>query len=284
MNTTNVFLNDLGTGLPTGSEVGCVIRAGMTALPGLRMKCILTVGTSQTNKPTISIINYNFINPGTTINITFAGIQTLPTTLVNTISIGAMIYYNDIGSSTFLYIPTPVITVPTQSTSLISSMNAQWTSNWNINASYSGTNIVLQPTTFSCWFSVPYYWTGNIGGLFSGINYTSWGQYTYTSAGALDEFILLTFYPATLLDKNNPVTVSCSGCISTDIYYAAGMVRFRHSSSTNGYLNNRTFTFTNFPTSAYAIANQTVFVNMQFFYNYQCFLSKNISLYLPRTV
>lgn len=186
MNPTNVFANDLGTGLPTGSEIGCVIRAGMTALPGLRMKCILTVGTSQTNKPTISIINYNFINPGTTINITFAGIQTLPTNLVNTISIGAMIYYTDIDSSTYLYIPTPVITVPTQSTTLLSSLNSGWLSNWNVNASYSGTNIVLRPTAFNCWFSVPYYWTGNIGGLFSGVNYTDVGQYSYSSTGALD--------------------------------------------------------------------------------------------------
>jgi hypothetical protein len=284
MNATNVFANDLGTRLSTGSEVGCVIRAGMTALPGLRMKCILTVGTSQTNKPTISIINYNFINPGTTINITFAGIQTLPASLVNTISVGAMIYYNDISSSTYLYIPTPVITVPTQSTTLLSSLNSGWSANWVVNAAYSGTNIVLQPTTFSCWFSVPYWWTGNIGGPFSGINYTNWGQYSYTSSGALDEFILLTFYPATLLDKNNPMTISCSGCISSDVYYAAGMVRFRHNLTANGYLNYRTFTFTNFPTSAYAIANQTVYVNMQFFYNYQCFLSRNITLSLPRTV
>jgi hypothetical protein len=110
MNATDVFSNNLGTGLSNGSEIGCVIHSGLVALSGMRIKCILNLGTSATNKPTIAIINYNFINPSTTINISFAGIQTLPPTLVNTISVGAMIYYNDIGSSIYLYIPTPIIT------------------------------------------------------------------------------------------------------------------------------------------------------------------------------
>ena len=152
----------------------------------MRLKCLLTVGINQTNKPTISIINYNFVNPFTTINISFAGIQTLPSTLTNTISIGAMIYYNDINSSTYLYIPTPVLTLATQSTNLLSGINSGWASNWNVNASYSGTSIVLQPTIFSVSYSVPYYWTGFIGGIFSDVNYTNWGQYTYTSTGSLD--------------------------------------------------------------------------------------------------
>ncbi len=123
----------------------------MTAVPGTRLKCLLSVGTNATNKPRIRVVNYNFINPGTTIIIGFAGIQSLPPTLVNTISIGVVIYYTDIDSSTYLYIPTPILTVPTNSSSMISSFSG-W--NWQVNASYSGTNIVLQPTTFNLSFII----------------------------------------------------------------------------------------------------------------------------------
>jgi hypothetical protein len=91
----------------------------------------------------MAIINYNFINPNTVINVSFAGIKTLPPTLVNTISIGAMIYYNDIGSSIYLYIPTPIITRPTNFTSLLSTIDSGWTGQWSVICSYSGTNIVL---------------------------------------------------------------------------------------------------------------------------------------------
>mgnify|MGYP000545451467 CR=1 FL=1 len=148
MDPTNVFDNDLRTGLRTGDEVGCKIQNGLTALAGKRIKCILTVGTSQTNKPTISIINYNFIDPSTTIIVSFARIQTLPHTLVNTISVGAKIYYTDINSSTYLYIPTPIVTVPTNATNVLSSTHSSWLSQWHANTSYTGTNIVLEPTKF----------------------------------------------------------------------------------------------------------------------------------------
>jgi len=149
MNAADVFANDLRTGLPTGSEVGCKIFSGLTALAGMRIKCILTVGTSQTNKPTISIINYDFINPSTTISVGFAGIQSLPATLVNTISIGAIIYYNDIGSSTYLYIPTPIITVPTNASNWLQNECSGIRTGFTITPLYSGTNIVLQSTTFN---------------------------------------------------------------------------------------------------------------------------------------
>jgi hypothetical protein len=75
----------------------------------------------------------------------------------------------------------------------------------------------------------------------------------------------MTFYPPTLLDKNNPIPVSCASCISVDVFYAAGIVKFRHATSTSGYNNYRTFTFTNFPTSAYAISNLNISVFFQLF-------------------
>lgn len=260
-----------------------MIHSGLTALAGQRIKCLLTVGTSQTNKPTISIINYNFIDPGTTIIVSFARIETLPSVLVNTISIGAKIYYNDIGSSTYLYIPTPVITNPTNATKVISNTCSSWLSGWDANCSFSSTNIVLEPTVFALSFKVPYYPICVVGGL-SSQNLTGYGQYQYSSTGAADEFILLTFYPSILLDKNNPVTVLCGTCESVEVFYSAGMVRFRHNRSISGFNNYITFTFSNFPTSSYALLNQPVNVYFQIFQKYQCIYAKNITTPLTRTV
>lgn len=235
------------------------------AVSGLRLKCLLYVGTNSTNKPMIRVINYNFINPSTTIIIGFAGIQSLPAVLVNTISIGVVIFYTDIGSSTYLYIPTPIITVPTNATNMFNSMPGGWVSNWVVNASYSGTNIVLQPTTFAISYRVPYmYWTHPTTGS---LLY----NYYYSSTGADDQFILMTFYPPTLLDKNNPMPVSCAACTGVDVYYASGTVRFRHNTYTSS-TTIRTFTFTNFPTSAYSMLNQTVVVRFQIVQTYQVIL------------
>lgn len=258
MNQTNVFDNDLKTGLTSGQEVGCKIFSGLAALPGLRIKCLLYVGTNSTDKPKIRIINYNFINPGTSITVGFAGIQSLPSTLVNTISIGAIIYYTDIDSWTYLYIPTPIVTIPTNATSMFSSMPAGWISGWSVSAGYSGTNIVLQPTVFSVTFTCPYwYWQNQFG--------NNLYNYQYASTGADHQFILLTFYPPTLLDKNNPLLVNCtdSGCTGVDVYYASGTVRFRHNTATTSQV--RTFQFNNFPTSAYSMLNKPVYVYFQIF-------------------
>jgi hypothetical protein len=243
----------------------------------MRMKCLLYLGTNSTNKPMIRVINYNFINPQTTIIIGFAGIQSLPPVLVNTISIGVKIFYTDIGSSTYLYIPTPIITVPTNATSMYGGMPGGWISGWSVNASYSGTNIVLQPTSFSVYFTIPYwYWQDPTYG---------WWLYNfaYSSTGANDQFILLTFYPHTLLDKNNPTPVTCASCTGIDIYYASGTVRFRHNTVTSGS-STRTFTFNSFPTSAYAMLSQTVYVYFQVFQSYQAIYQKNVTVNLARTV
>jgi hypothetical protein len=275
MNPTNVFNNDLGTKLNNGDEIGCKFFSGLVAVSGLRLKCLLYVGTNSTNKPMIRVINYNFINPQTTIIIGFAGIQSLPAVLVNTISIGVVIYYTDIGSSTYLYIPTPIITVPTNATNMFASMPAGWVGGWAVNASYSGTNIVLQPATFTISFTVPYWFWQDIWG-----NYLY--NYVYSSTGANDQFILLTFYPPTLLDKNNPTPVTCSSCTSVDVYYASGTVRFRHNTATTS--NVRAFQFTNFPTSAYSMLNQTIKVYFQVFQNYQAVYQNNVTVNLSRTV
>lgn len=243
----------------------------------MRLKCLLYLGTNSTNKPMIRVINYNFINPSTTILIGFAGIQSLPAVLVNTISIGVVIFYTDIGSSTYLYIPTPIITVPTNATNMFSSMPSDLVANWLVNASYSGTNIVLQPTTFTISFRIPYmFWRHPTSGS---LQY----NYYYSSTAADDQFILMTFYPHSLLDKNNPMPVSCVDCTSVDVYYASGTVRFRHSTYTSGS-GNRAFSFTNFPTSAYSMLSQTVYVYFQIFQSYQAIYQSNVTVNLSRTV
>jgi hypothetical protein len=243
----------------------------------MRLKCLLYVGTNSTNKPMIRVINYNFINPYTTIIIGFAGIQSLPSVLVNTISIGVVIFYTDIDSSTYLYIPTPIITVPTNATSMFSGMPSDWVADWSVNASYSGTNIVLQPTTFTISYRIPWrFWRH--------VNTSAYlYNYVYSSTGADDQFILMTFYPNTLLDKNNPMPVSCASCTGVDVYYASGTVRFRHNTATSGS-GNRAFTFTNFPTSAYSMLSQTVYVYFQIFQSYQAIYQSNVTVNLSRTV
>ena len=71
---TNVFAEDLGTGLEEGDEVGCIIHSGIVALAGKRLVCQLHIGTNSTDKPMITVLNYNYIDPATTISISFAGI------------------------------------------------------------------------------------------------------------------------------------------------------------------------------------------------------------------
>ena len=92
--------------------------------------CLLHLGTNSTDKPTIRIINYDFINPGTIIKVSFGAIQSLAAPLSNTISLGVKMYYNDAkNSSTFLYILTPVLPTPTIATSLDTTRLSGWA--WN---------------------------------------------------------------------------------------------------------------------------------------------------------
>lgn len=161
-----MFKNDLGTKLAEGSEVGCVIRSGIVALEGKRLICILHIGTNSTDKPTITILNYNYINAGTTIKLSFGGIQSLNQVNVNTISLSVLIHYNDINSSTYLYMPTPTLPDPTNNTlTLTSDRNANisgsiytWHNLWSMSCAYSGNNILRQPTNFSVTIYPPNSW------------------------------------------------------------------------------------------------------------------------------
>ena len=122
--------------------MGCVIKQGIKALENKRIKCLLHIGTNSTDKPMIRIINYDFINPATTIKINFAAIQSLLAPLSNTISLGVKMYYNDYrNSSTYLYILTPVLPKQTYASTLDSTRTSGWS--WTFSTAFAGPNVVL---------------------------------------------------------------------------------------------------------------------------------------------
>ncbi len=179
-----------------------MIKSGIVALEGKRIVCILHIGTNSTDKPMITILNYNYINAGTTIKVAFGGIQSLNEVNVNTISMSVLIRYTDINSSTYLYMPTPTLPDPTNNTvTTISDRNVlgyNWLSYWDMTCAFSGSNLVRQPTTFSFSIRVPYWYP------YSG--------FQYSSVGAQSEFILLKFSPKYIIDPYNPITITCPLC------------------------------------------------------------------------
>lgn len=64
------------------------------------------------------------------------------------------------------------------------------------------------------------------------------------------------------------------------------MVKFRHdkTKSPTSYTSYLTFTFTEFPTSAYALLNENIYVYAQIFDSYQCIVAKNMTVAITRTV
>lgn len=137
--------------------------------------CILHIGTNSTDKPMITILNYDYIDPSTTISVSFAGIQALNEINVNTISIAVRIFYTDINSSTYLYLPTPKLPQPTNNTLTIPDRNVlgygTWISQWYMAANFAGNNIVRKSTTFYLYMRPP-----NASG-------TPYYDYPYSSTG-----------------------------------------------------------------------------------------------------
>jgi hypothetical protein len=208
----------------------------------MRLICLLHIGTNSTDKPTIEILNYNYINPGTTISVSFAGIQSLNSVNVNTISMSVMLYYTNINSSTYLYMPTPMITRPTNNTLTIPDRNSGgyvWLNYWSMSCGYTGRNVVRQSTNF--WVTI---WPPN------SYPFSGW---SYSSTGADADYVLLKFIPKHVIDPYNAVSITCTGCTYVEVFYATGIVRFRHSRTISGG-NPYNFTFTNFPSSAYSIS------------------------------
>ena len=259
---TNVYQNDLNTGLKEGDEVGCIIHSGVTVLEGKRLACILHIGTNSTDKPMITLINYDYIDPSTTIRISFGGIQSLNEVNVNTISIGVLIHYTATNSSTYLYIPTATLPEPTNNTLTVSQQASGWHSGWYMTASFSGNNIVRQSTTFQIGVRVPY-----------------WDPHyeTYSSDGSQSNFILVKFNPKFLIDPFNPTTISCNYCSEVEVFYSTGIMRFRHTRSISGS-GVFYWTFSNFPSSAFTITDEPVTVTIEIYKNYRVYAHKTVTL------
>lgn len=246
--------------------MGCVIKYGIVALEGKRLICTLHIGTNSTDKPMITILNYDYINPGTTIKLAFGGIQSLNQVNVNTISLSVLIKYNDINSSTYLYLPTPTLPDPTNNTLSLNDRNYlgyNWNNDWLMNCAYLGSNIVRQTTGLNLSILVPH-------------NYP-FGGYQYSSLGAESDFILLKFVPKYIIDPYNKVTVTCALCTEVEVFFATGIVRFRHNQTltSSTWFN---FVFSNFPSSAYTVSNLTVYLNVEIYTSYRLFAYRNVTI------
>lgn len=164
-----------------------------------------------------------------------------------------LIYYTALGTSTYLYIPTPTIPDITNNTVSISDRNVigwtPWIDRWFISAVFSGTNIVRQTTNFTLYMQNP-------------SCYSPFTSSPYSSTATQDEFVLLKFTPKFIIDPFNTVPIMCvaSECSEAEIFYQTGIIRFRHQRTMG--CGNYTFRFINFPTSAYAITNQAVKLNV----------------------
>ncbi|KAL4505390.1 hypothetical protein ABPG72_002452, partial [Tetrahymena utriculariae] len=116
------YLNDLGTGLKTGDELGCVIKQQKPAqLAGFqlaqdqnRLKCVLQQGWDSINLPRINITGYQEMPAGTIVQFLITNIQALPVIITSTISMGVAVTYKNTNVTAFFYQSTAII--PTAAT------------------------------------------------------------------------------------------------------------------------------------------------------------------------
>lgn len=80
-----------------------------------------------------------------------------------------------------------------------------------------------------------------------------------------------------MIDPYNPVTISCAYCTYVEVFYATGIVRFRHNRTIYGS-PGLTFSLNNFPSSAFTISNLTVSVNVEIYSNYRLYAYKNLTV------
>ncbi|KAL4456555.1 hypothetical protein ABPG74_000662 [Tetrahymena malaccensis] len=119
-NNVNQFLQDLGTGLKTGSQIPCLGGSTLTTYVQKKLTCILTVGTGPQNPPTINVFGYDLIPAGTVISMYFPTIQNLDVTLKANTYTGVRIYYKWINYSAIFYEPYSVQTTPATAKNSIS--------------------------------------------------------------------------------------------------------------------------------------------------------------------
>lgn len=114
------------------------------------------------------------------------------------------IFYTDINSSTYLYLPTPKLPLPTNNTLTIPDYNviyySPWINYWYMSTSFSGVNVVRNTTTFYVYIQPPNPWG------------TPYYNYLYSSTGISSEYVLLKFVPKYVIDPYNIVPITCGGC------------------------------------------------------------------------
>lgn len=86
----------------------------------------------------------------------------------------------------------------------------------------------------------------------------------------------MKFVPKNIIDPYNPLPISCSQCTEVEVFYATGIVRFRHSRTLSGS-TNYSFTFNNFSSSAYTVSAMPIYVNVEIYSNYRLYAYKNLT-------
>lgn len=94
-------------GLGQWDELGCTVKLGLTTEYTGRLTCIIDLGTSPEDLPTIIVSGYDKIPAQTAIKILVTNIKTLPSTRTADIKIGVELIYKELGESAFIYEPTP---------------------------------------------------------------------------------------------------------------------------------------------------------------------------------
>lgn len=215
------FNSDLGTGLKDGDELGCVVIAGLLAGPQ-PIKCYLHVGPNYLDQPMIRVTNYRTIPAGTTVTVSVANIRNMGQTDINTAYAAVMLFYHDLSTQAYLYRPTSKLMLNTTTLSTVPFSTYL--------VSYPGNNVVLTPTT---------------------LNITLTPTYNVKTT----DYFVLTF-PMNTIDPFNPTTITCSNC-QPQVYYKANVMRlYPNSAITAG--TQISFSLTNFPTSAYAMYNNSL--------------------------
>eukprot|EP00828_Plagiopyla_frontata_P041586 TRINITY_DN5975_c0_g1_i1.p1 TRINITY_DN5975_c0_g1~~TRINITY_DN5975_c0_g1_i1.p1 ORF type:complete len:3014 (-),score=332.15 TRINITY_DN5975_c0_g1_i1:53-9094(-) len=95
MKIMNGYLNDLGTGLETGDEIGCHCLIGLVLKNKDRYQCFIKLGTSPEDKPWIEMFNYEEIQPSTEITIMLTGLTTIADTKWTYTYAGIRVYYKE---------------------------------------------------------------------------------------------------------------------------------------------------------------------------------------------
>ncbi|KRX03573.1 hypothetical protein PPERSA_04125 [Pseudocohnilembus persalinus] len=98
----NNLIEDIGSGLNDGDEIGCVGVQGINISRQNRLICKIYLGSSEDYPPTIIVSGYDPIDAETQIIIYLTEI--IPN-VANTIGVGIKLYYNDFGTEAYLYGP-----------------------------------------------------------------------------------------------------------------------------------------------------------------------------------